>query len=184
MVFQQILERVLVDHQGRRVVDFVEMGIENGGIDLHPSGVDHGDEQVVLAHLAAELGFHAVGHGFKRVDGHQGQVGGIADAFGRAHPDAQSRVGARTFAHRHGIELRIVDMGRFHHLPDEISNLLGMSVLSLCFAQGYGTTTIVKCHRTHRCGRFQTQYHFLSVLMGTKIGKKQVLATFINYKIN
>ena len=149
-------------------MDFVQVGVENGGIDFHSSGIDHGDEQVVVANLATELLFHAIGHSFQGVDGHQWQVGSITDPFGCTHTDTQSCIRARTLAHRHGIELVVVDMGCLHRLTDEIRNFLGMRILSFRLAQSQGAAAVVECHRTNRCGRFQTKYHFSANFIGQK----------------
>ena len=85
MVFSQFLKRVFIDDQSSCIVDFLQVSIEDGRVDLHASGINHRDEQVVEPDLAAQFVFHAMRHGFQGVDGHHREVGGIANPLGGAH---------------------------------------------------------------------------------------------------
>ena len=79
----------------------VVVAVEEGGVDLHAAGVEHGAVEGVFAGAVGD----GAGEGAEGGDGDEGDAGAEAEAFGCGDADAESGVGAGTHADGDGVEI-------------------------------------------------------------------------------
>ena len=133
-------EAASIDHLGRDLVLRTALRIEDLRINLHAAGIDHRAEQrtVPVGNRKNTRFVIFAGNLRQRVErshGDQRLLQSVTQSLGERHADAQSRIGAGTFADRHGVQL-VGRNARFaQKFIDEHTDLAGMVAPLVALAQ-------------------------------------------------